>query len=67
MSLWHLLVLLVAVGIALYAINRFIPMEATIKRILNIVVILVMVFVLLEAFGVIDVLQATTVGPRRHR
>jgi hypothetical protein len=66
MTLWHLLVLLICAGIGLYAINRFVPMDAKIKQILNVVVVLVVVFVLLEAFGVIDVLRSTDVGPKRH-
>jgi hypothetical protein len=67
MSLWHLLVVIIAAGIGLYAVNRFIPMDAKIKQILNVVVVLIVVFVLLEEFGVIDVLRSTSVGPKRHR
>ncbi len=66
MSLWYLIVILIAAGIGLYAVNRFVPMDGKIKSILNVVVVLVVVFVLLEAFGVIDVLRSTSVGPPRH-
>lgn len=54
MSLLTLVVALVAVGIILYCINQFVPMDAKIKMILNVVVILVLVVWLLQAFGVID-------------
>lgn len=47
MNLIQLIVTLAVVGIALWAINSFVPMEATIKKILNVVVILVVVFWLL--------------------
>ena len=47
MSLLTLLVALVAVGVVLYCINRFVPMDAKIKTILNVVVIIVLVVWLL--------------------
>lgn len=39
MSLLHLVILLVVVGFGLWAINKYVPMEDTIKKILNIVII----------------------------
>lgn len=66
MPLLTLLIALVSVGVVLYCINRFVPMEGKIKSILNIVVILVLVVVCLDAFGVIDALRGIQV-PRAHR
>lgn len=54
MSLLTLIIALVAVGVVLYCINQFVPMDAKIKMILNVVVILVLVVWLLSAFGLID-------------
>lgn len=42
------------VGILLWAINTYIPMEPRIKQIMNIVVILLVIFWLLQVFGVLQ-------------
>lgn len=55
MSLISLVILLVLIGIGLWAINRWIPMDATIKRILNIVVIVVVILICLYAFGLLPI------------
>ena len=52
MNLVSLVIMLIVVGVALYLINRFIPMDAKIKSILNIVVVIVVVLWLLNVFGV---------------
>ena len=65
MPLLTLVVALVAAGLILYAINRFVPMDGRIKMILNVVVIIVMLVVVLDAFGVIDALRGVRV-PRVH-
>ena len=51
MSLISLIILIVVVGVLLWAINTYIPMEAGIKRILNIVVIVALVLFLLSLFS----------------
>jgi hypothetical protein len=50
------------VGVALWLINRFIPMQSTIKSILNVVVVLCVVFWLANAFGLIQSLSKIRVG-----
>ncbi len=53
MDLWTLVIVLVIVGVALWLINTYIPMEAGIKRLLNIVVIIFLVlWLLLNVFHV---------------
>lgn len=52
MSLLSLLVLLVVIGVVLYLINRYIPMVGWVKDLLNIVVAIVLIVILLRAFGV---------------
>lgn len=52
MSLVNIIIVLVVVGLILWLINRFIPMQSTIKSILNIVVIIVVILWLLRAFGI---------------
>ncbi|RYZ20472.1 MAG: hypothetical protein EOO16_16540 [Chitinophagaceae bacterium] len=52
MSLINIIIVLVVVGLILWLINRFIPMQGTIKSILNIVVIICVILWLLKAFGI---------------
>ena len=54
MSLLSLVIVLVVVGVILWLINSYIPMQSTIKKILNAVVIIVVILWLLSAFGIID-------------
>jgi hypothetical protein len=54
MSLIDLVIVLVVVGVALWLINTYIPMQANIKKILNVVVVIVVVLFVLNAFGILD-------------
>ena len=47
-----LVVTLIVVGILLYVVNTYVPMDANVKKILNVVVILCVVLWLLNVFGV---------------
>lgn len=62
MPLIHLILVLVVVGVILWAVNSYIPMEASIKKILNIVVVIVVVLWLLSVFGVIGHMSEIRVG-----
>jgi hypothetical protein len=46
-----LVITLIVVGILLWLVNTYIPMDAKIKKILNIVVVVCVVIWLLYAFG----------------
>lgn len=48
-----LVLTLIVVGVLLWLANKYIPMDPTIKKILNIVVVICVVVWLLHAFGVI--------------
>ncbi len=54
MPLIEVVVVLIVVGMALWVINRFIPMAGSIKSILNAVVIIVVILWLLNIFGIIS-------------
>ncbi len=54
MPLINVVVTLIVVGEILWLINTYIPMQATIKKILNIVVVVVVVLWLLYGFGVLS-------------
>jgi hypothetical protein len=53
MSLISLVITLIVVGVLLWLINTYIPMDGKIKNILNIVVVICVVIWLLNAFGII--------------
>ncbi len=65
MSLLNLVVVLIVVGVLLWLVNAYIPMEDMMKRILNIVVIVAVVLWLLNAFGLMGSLGAIQVGHLR--
>ena len=51
MPLVNVVVFLIVVGVALFLINRFIPMASSIKSILNIVVVVAVCVWVLQALG----------------
>ena len=57
MPLINLLLVLVVVGVVLWLVNTYIPMDPKIKTILNIVVVIVVVIWLLRAFGILGSLS----------
>lgn len=57
MSLIGIVLTLVVVGVILWLVNKYIPMQSTIKKILNAVVIIVVILWLLSTFGIIDGLE----------
>ncbi len=61
MPLINIVIILVVAGVALWAINTYIPMAGPVKNILNIVVVLVLVLWLLQTFGVIGSINSIRV------
>ncbi len=57
MSLIGLVVTLVVVGVLLWLLNNYVPMDGKIKTIINVVVVIVVVIWLLQAFGLLGSLQ----------
>ena len=62
MSLLSVVITLIVVGVLLWLVNSYIPMDAKIKKILNIVVVIAVVLWLLSAFGLIGNLGNVRVG-----
>jgi flagellar biogenesis protein FliO len=62
MPLLQLLEVLIVVGVLLWLVNRFIPMQGTIKSILNGVVVIAVVLWLLNIFGLFHSLSKMHVG-----
>jgi len=62
MPLIQILEVLIVVGVLLWLVNRFIPMQGSIKSILNRVVVIAMVLWLLNVFGLFHSLSRIHVG-----
>ena len=62
MPLINVVIVLVVVGVALWLINQYIPMDRKIKSILNAVVIIAVALWLLNAFGVIGSISTIRIG-----
>lgn len=56
-SILTVIIVLVVVGIALYLINKYVPMDGKIKTILNWVVVIIVIVWLLRALGVFNSLK----------
>ncbi len=57
MPILNILILLVVVGVILWLVNSYIPMDSKIKSILNVVVVIAVIIWLLQTFGILDSLQ----------
>jgi hypothetical protein len=62
MPLISLVVVLIVVGVLLWLVNTYIPMDGKIKSILNAVVVIAVVIWLLQVFGLLGSLQNIRVG-----
>jgi len=58
----QLVITLIVVGVLLWLVNRYIPMQATIKSILNGVVVIAVVLWLLNVFGLFHSLSGIRIG-----
>lgn len=54
MPLLDVVIVLVVVGLLLWLINTYIPMDGKIKQILNIVVVICVIVWLLHVFGILN-------------
>jgi hypothetical protein len=67
MSLVTIVITLIIVGVLLWLVNTYIPMDGKIKKVLNIVVLVVVVLWLLNVFGVLhrlETVRASTQPPK---
>ena len=62
MPLINLVVTLIVVGVLLWLVNTYIPMDAKIKQIMNAVVVIAVILWLLSAFGLIGNVGNIRVG-----
>jgi hypothetical protein len=62
MPLLQIVTVLIVVGVLLWLVNRFIPMQGTIKSVLNAVVVMAMVLWLLNIFGLFHSFSRIRIG-----
>jgi len=62
MSLLGMVIFLVVIGVALWLIDTYVPMNRTIKGILNVVVIIVVAIFVLNAFGILSAFPKLRIG-----
>jgi hypothetical protein len=61
MDIVQIIIVLVVVGVLLWLVNNYIPMDGKIKSILNAVVVIGVVLWLLQAFGLIGSLRSINI------
>jgi hypothetical protein len=57
-----LVIILIVIGVLLYLVNNYIPMDSKIKSILNIIVVIGVVIWLLQAMGMMGPINAIRIG-----
>ena len=62
MDLIQFVVVLIVVGVLLWLVNTYIPMDSKIKKILNIVVVIAVILWVLNVFGVFGSLRGIHIG-----
>lgn len=61
MNLLTIIAVLLVIGIVLFVINKYVPMDGKIKTILNYVVIIILVLWLLRVLGFLDWLKGVNI------
>lgn len=62
MPLVNVVITLIVVGVLLWLVNAYIPMDGKIKSILNVVVVIAVVIWLLQVFGVMGPIAGIHIG-----
>jgi hypothetical protein len=62
MPLLNVLLTLIVIGVLLWLVNTYIPMDAKIKQILNVVAVIAVVLWVLNVFGLLHQLGGVRVG-----
>ena len=61
MPILTVVLVLIVVGVLLWLVNAYIPMDRKIKTILNVVVVIAVIIWLLKAFGLLDSMSSVRV------
>lgn len=62
MPLLNVILTLILVGVLLWLVNTYLPMDGKIKSILNAVIVIAVIFWLLNVFGVLGTMGFARIG-----
>lgn len=62
MDITQFVIILIVVGVLLWLVNNYIPMDRKIKQILNIVVVIAVILWVGNLFGVFDSIRSIRIG-----
>ncbi len=62
MPLISLIVTLLVVGVILWLVNSYLPIDGNIKKVLNAVVVIVVILWLLSVFGILGSMSGLRIG-----
>lgn len=62
MPLINVIVVLIVVGMLLWLVNNYLPMDGKIKQILNVVVVIFVIIWILQQFGILGSLSGLRIG-----
>ena len=62
MPLISVVIVLIVVGVLLWLVNTYIPMDRKIKSIINVVVVIAVILWLLNVFGVLGSMENIRIG-----
>ena len=62
MPLLQIVIVLIVVGVLLWLVNNYVPMDGKIKSILNAVVVIAVVIWLLQVFGLLEQVENFRIG-----
>ena len=54
MSVFYIILVIAVVGLLLWVLNTYVPMQSTVRSILNLVVVVLLIVWLLQVFGLIS-------------
>jgi hypothetical protein len=57
MSILVLFILLIVIGVGLWLINNKVPMEYWVKVVVNVIAVILVVLLILQAFGLLEVVR----------
>jgi hypothetical protein len=61
MTLLGLIIVLIVVGFCLWLVNTYVPMQAPVKTVLNVVVVLILLIWILSAIGAVGIFNTPIV------
>lgn len=61
MPILTIIIVLIVIGVILYLVNKYVPMDAKIKTILNWVVVIIIILWILKLLGIWSYLKGITI------